>query len=1500
MKKTKNILSVLMAAMMGFTVMTTPIYAEQETAGEAPEVTEEQAAEEPETPEEETKEPEAAPEVTEEPAETPEVKEEPKEVIQPEETPEINEETEKTEEQEEEPKVAEEEPVTTVTPDPVTFNGVTVTVSYDSDAFGGKNVTLVVGEAGNTEKAALDELEDEYKAIDISFLDENGEKVQPAEGKKVNVSLKAEGVQASGEYGVYHVDADGVISYIKANNETTDEVTEKVKVGETTKTVEVPAETETVTVKDYKTEKYTAYETKTKKVNVPAKYGYRYILKYKKNGKKVKASVANPILKKAKKDKNGKPKVSSKKYKVAKEKYVVQKAYTKTVTEKVPVTKTRKVQSGTHTETKIIKEAYSYEVKEDVYEDVTFSDVESSFTAYSFSTYALVWKEGEEDKTATIHWGTYVDGVFEELTTSTTIDSTASNVKLDIIIDAEKYYFVGAEYVAAEGADPVNLSSTTIKKANDGTWQMNLEGSNQPVTIADGSNIYVNYAPYGEGGYTPPPRPTADVLAPETEKTVTDNGNGTYTIQLDIEGKQDETVTQIGANVIIVMDITQSMSNNMPRESSSRMAAAKRALNTLITTLDPDTNTINFTAVNFGNSANYSNGVNWTTTTSQMRNYVTGLPNNPSDLGTNWGAGLQGGIARVNQANERDNLKNNETYVIFVTDGNPNGWVENGRYRQRGSGQFIQEAYDYAVPYANTLGESCHFYGVFVGDADGYTHLNDLITGAQGVKTINGTNSAAIESEFAEIAQTIVDNLGAGSVEVDDGIPTLSNVSANVSAGEAGGFEYFITPKNGTQTKWADAPGATYSNTNGVTWNLSEAGTLQDGWIYTLKFTVWPSQAAYDLIADLNNGKIDFDDLTEEQQASIDGSKTDGYTLKTNTHLYTTFKDLDGKEYREINDAKAKAMDLPTETISIEKIWHNWLDSRNNVDIEGLQMVLSRDNQEYLEFDVASPTWKADGIYISVGQIVDGEIKETGHDYYVTEKAKEDNDKTEYWEVNSPVYHPMVVNGTMKLFIQDDTAADPAFELGSHKYVEAESTAGTLQAINERTSWLNLIKHVEGDDAPEDTLFTYTIKITEPSEEDFLFSVFGDGVQYRDDLVHSSNVQPWIDPTTNNTYYAVNNDEEFTISVKKEWSVRFLDLETGTTYSITETRSDIPEGFAFKEAKHTETWYVGRDSSGRTPAEGYPIVTTKDNSPTDNGAAIDDVTVTGTINQTNTDYTVEYTNEYLGYFYVYHSANNTVERFPMVVNGTKVTDFNIFERTIEGTFYGGYYSDYAGKSSGFDAKTLDYSGSTPPKDAGGTAYTYTYIKDSSRGAWTYGNAYDVNGKAMDPGKDEVYYLKEVPTAYLLPYTHYTYNKSDKVIRNMWYLTAIDDLCYKEAGFFVETIDADGKISETKIVDTLTITNTTGGATVTLSPSSVFGNKGGAGNGVQAGYLTYWDAKAKIAENATSIFTPYWLTKDGIYVNGTQTRTIRFNNGKVGSGGMRITDADVTELYPDIE
>ena len=842
--------------------------------------------------------------------------------------------------------------------------------------------------------------------------------------------------------------------------------------------------------------------------------------------------------------------------------------------------------------------------------------ISADFDVDSFSTFVITWSDPEES--ATVHWGSYNDaGEFEEFESTTTIDTTANSVDLNVNVDG--YYFVGVEYWAPEADEGETVENTSVLKKDGDTWKLG------DVTVEDGSDIYVNYASKSDGSYSPPPKPGSDVLAPETTKTVTKNANGTYTVQLDIEGKQEEIVEQVGANVIIVMDITQSMTNNMPGSSSSRMAAAKSALGVLIDTLKPSENIINFTAVNFGNSANYFNGVNWTSAESDMRSYVSGLPNNPGDLGTCWQAGLQGGIDRVGTAPE-----GNETYVLFVTDGNPNGWVNaQGNYQQQGAGQFIQAAYNAAVPNANTLGASSHLYGIFVGDADGYTHLNDLITNANGDGVINGSSSEAMETAFEQIARTIIENLGAGNTSVDDGVPTLSDISANVTAGDAGGFEYYITEPGGEMEEWEEAPGASYDASNGVTWDLGEVGVLPNGTIYTLKFTVWPSQEAYDLIADLNNGLVDFDDLTEEEQASIVGSKETGYTLKTNTHLYTTFTDLDGKEYQEENDARPSAMDLPTTTIKVIKDWNNEMDAR---EAQKVTLMVTKDGEDYFEVEMGEPvktgehTWQQapeKEIYISYGQIIDGVVKEPGHEYTVVEPET----FSYRWDLTADIYRPMIVEGTPKVLKYTDeptgTEGEDYYVIDGKNYEVTDSTENVLDATNDRRSSLiiNKVVEAEGEDveAPEDAEFA--IKLTVDNEDgrhpgDEGYDEWNDTVWFsvqtdpadRDTIVRDVTVEGATAEEGDTGFYWFDNGATATVYLKANQYIVVPNLARGTSYTVTELLDeDMPDGFKFEEAESDADNKAGGES---TPAE------------------IDENVAEGTIDQSNTDYTVTYTNKY--------------------------------------------------------------------------------------------------------------------------------------------------------------------------------------------------------------------------------------------------------------------------------
>ena len=98
------------------------------------------------------------------------------------------------------------------------------------------------------------------------------------------------------------------------------------------------------------------------------------------------------------------------------------------------------------------------------------------------------------------------------------------------------------------------------------------------------------------------------------------------------------------------------------------------------------------------------------------------------------------------------------------------------------------------------------------------------------------------------------------------------------------------TDAEGKSIKYDKTTGQAYAATynyenNALEWNVSDT-RLEKGWVYTCRFTVWPSQAAYDLVADLNNGVRTWNSLTAAEKASVydaSGNGTGPFSLKTNT-----------------------------------------------------------------------------------------------------------------------------------------------------------------------------------------------------------------------------------------------------------------------------------------------------------------------------------------------------------------------------------------------------------------------------------------------------------------------------------------------------------------------------------------------------------------------------------------------------------------------------------------
>lgn len=1085
--------------------------------------------------------------------------------------------------------------------------------------------------------------------------------------------------------------------------------------------------------------------------------------------------------------------------------------------------------------------------------------------------------------------------------------------------------------------------------------------------------------------------------APAHSKDLIDNGDGTYTIALNVTGaaSSSSTTTVSKSNIVLALDISSSMNTNYTTYNGTRMTrlnAMKHVLtdnNGIIdqllaknTAQYPDI--VEIAIATFGREGGIAQTATYNKTT--LKNTINGLG---YTSGTNWEEGLEQAKALADTF--KSSQPDEDVYVIFMTDGQPTTW--HNQYRV----STVNTAWNNAAPDARAIGlAGYHFYGLFTwGSGNNSHYLSSLVnyayTGTGDYNTAlpaayqefftDATDTEALIDALVAIVDQITTSVGYTNVEMEDGITTMtaSSVSSSVDGTVSGikyyrsGGSYSTTANNGLGEEWADAPAATF--TNGVVdWNLDDI-VLEDGVTYTIAFVVWPSQAASDLVADLNNGKKNYADLTdaEKSQVIVSGGV---YSLKTNTDFpkvtYSTVTTTTqgGETTTVVSDPVTVNITNPdpvglAESIStLQKKWnvdlqkdrfvsylyytYDSADHSNgdpkevsltftvNMDGEAYKTVTlgwDEETQDYVWYDTPESVsyngktynigtiWAAD-FALSNGNMLTKDrvedlgldttkystvtysgttyyILEVGHDYDVVEPALNSYN----FDYVPKTYHPMLINGELKN-VTFTYGADGKTITGIDS---VEDMSNGVRVNNYLRGGINLNKIVldpQGNEYAADQKFSFTISLVNESEVfegDNIPWYSVNGNYYHDDdgnyISEDEAKEKYGDSYSGhgNILTAANaKHASTTVAITCEDTVRIANVPFATTYTVTETPVN---GYDLTKIERVVN-----------PADASEDTTT-------------DTSITAVI-VANAENNISFTNQMTEYpsFYVYHSGDNTIEKIFVddsrvdatidETTGLYTYTFNIANETKTGYLYGGYYKSYKGQkltdaqivagtyTSGDSGSYTYYTGHPTTgnwlTDTGATAYTYAYVKDGNRNVWG-SDYYTADGRTMNPASNTVYYLKEVPNYYLLPYAQYTYGTGDKVIHNMWFISALDDLNY-ESGKVGFVVIQENKFST--IVDTLTVKTSTGNASVTLSPKSLFGNKGGAGNGVQAGYLGYWDASGMIKANESVTLIPFWTTMDGVKVSSTTSRTINFNNGKVGTGGMRLADTVLGSTLAD--
>ena len=595
--------------------------------------------------------------------------------------------------------------------------------------------------------------------------------------------------------------------------------------------------------------------------------------------------------------------------------------------------------------------------------------------------------------------------------------------------------------------------------------------------------------------------PTTD--APAHQKVLTPNGDGTYTISLSVTGKASSSTTQevTKSNVILLIDTSNSMTSSATGYSGNRLAAEKDALtkedgiiDKLLANNGNTTETadiIELYGINFGTGA--TRAWDWSTNGTAIKNSINGLTTNS---GTNWEEALR--LAKDAADTKHAAEPNDNTFIILLTDGQPTT-----HYNDHTVSTNYSTEWGYASDDARAIVTAGYtFYGIYTfgptnissnttcntRDTGGSICLKSLVnyayTGTGNANSTlvsdyakyfyDATNTQALIDALEAIVDEITSSVGYTNIAINDGLTDLTS-SMKVD-GKISNLTYTRSGGSyGSGTVWVDAPKATTTDGT-INWNLGSR-VLEDGVTYTVSFVVWPSQESYDLVADLNNGKITYDELTDSQKTSVIDNKDGSYTFKTNTDhptlTYSTITTTTSDAGTEtvistpatIKIENPKPVGLANEKLTLEKKWEDSLDPSQREEVEEVVLDFYKDGDKY-EKDIhlnEGNNWKLpDYISIAPGIMISNSsdnydllksghteysfngktyiILEEGHDYYFDE-----HDINNHFELTNYIYHPMLVdNELINVFFTRD-ASDNITSIEEFKDMDSVSATNTLK-----------------------------------------------------------------------------------------------------------------------------------------------------------------------------------------------------------------------------------------------------------------------------------------------------------------------------------------------------------------------------------------------------------------------------------------------------------------------
>ena len=673
--------------------------------------------------------------------------------------------------------------------------------------------------------------------------------------------------------------------------------------------------------------------------------------------------------------------------------------------------------------------------------------------------------------------------------------------------------------VTFEGTDNGNVvSNLAIKTDENGLRYVDM-------------SVAADHTVQGHFTVTAKPDPLG---VPEHHKTIAKKtgANDTYTLNLNVTGKQSSTSQTVSqpVDIALVLDVSGSMSKGMG--DTTKLAALKKAAKEFLTNtanknaaIADNGNKIRVSLVKFASTKRDTTGNDRYNSLDGKHNYtqiVNNLTDNMNTLSASVDALQAGGATRADYGLEKANAvlagarANAKKVVVFFTDGEPNSHsgfddgvantaVKNAKtLKDSGTTIYSVGVFSKADP-SDTSGKFNAYMNAVSSNYPNATTYRNLGTKVDGGNYyMIASNSEGLSKVFEDIQQTITSTNGYTGVTIQD---TLSEYADFADADPEKTAKVVTDDDTDVTAQWNIKV-----NGKTITASPKSADPLPDGVTYTLQFDIKPTQKAYDDYAanktNKNAEKDGYDGVIGSAGSDAAGNDTSAGKpgFYTNDNACLAYSG-DGETHA-CGDApytERPVDQVKTGAITVQK---KWADADGKASLEGnpesVTFTLQIDEKDSREAAATADTnWTATFENLA-----------PGHTYKVVEKAVtgyetsyKSQDVTitadELWKANSDANTAdnvrewnVTVTNTHKKLILAEGSIKVSKSISGRKWKKGDSfnftIAGSDPAQNaplpKPTSVAinaNTTKHEASFDKIEyktDGTYTYTVKETKPTD----------------------------------------------------------------------------------------------------------------------------------------------------------------------------------------------------------------------------------------------------------------------------------------------------------------------------------------------------------------------------------------------------------------------------------